>query len=102
MGKGVRIIKGAKARKYAEDMESYLQDIGLHNERISEDKVLQMSLILHPPTLAKYDVDNRTKGIMDSLSNANFYADDSQIHKLTVAKGEKIKGGRVDVSVTVL
>ncbi len=102
MAKGARIIKGIKARRYAEEMEVHLKEIGLYGEKIPEDKILHMTLKLNPPTLARYDVDNRTKGIMDALSNANFYADDSQIHKLTVMKGDKIKGGNVQVKVTVL
>jgi len=39
---------------------------------------------------------------MDALSNANFYADDSQVHKLTIVKGEKVKGGNVLVKVEVM
>lgn len=102
MGKGVRIIKGAKAREYAKSMESHLDSIGLYNEKICEDVRLSMHLTLNPPTLAKYDVDNRTKGIMDALSNANFYADDSQVHKLTIVKGENVRGGNVIVKIEVM
>lgn len=100
--RGVRIVKGAKARKYAKEMESYLKGIGLYNEMIPEGVKLYMHLTLNPPTLARYDVDNRTKGIMDALSNANFYADDDQVHKLTIVKGVKVKGGNVQVKVEVL
>lgn len=102
MGQGVRIVKGQDAKQYAKDCEKWLRDLGLENERIAEDKKLSMKLILHPPTLRRYDVDNRTKGIMDALSNSNFYADDSQVHKLIVEKGEKIKGGMVEVYISVI
>lgn len=102
MGRGVRIIKGQKAKQYAKYCEKWLHDLGLENEKIPEDVNLSMRLVLHPPTLARYDVDNRTKGIMDALSNSNFYADDSQIQKLTIEKGEKIKGGLVEVYISVI
>jgi len=102
MGKCVRIIKGAKAREYAKNMEYYLKEIGIYDERIPEGVKLYMHLTLNPPTLARYDVDNRTKGIMDALSNANFYADDNQVHKLTIVKGEKVKGGNVLVKIEVM
>lgn len=102
MGKGVRIVKGQKAKHYAIGMEKYLAEIGIANEKIPEDKILSMHLTLNPPTLAKYDVDNRTKGVMDALSNANFYADDSQIHKLTIEKGEKVKGGSITVKINIM
>ena len=102
MDKGVRIIKGQEAKQYAKDCERWLRDLGLENEKIPEDKKLSMKLILHPPTLRKYDVDNRTKGIMDALSNSNFYADDSQVERLTIEKGEKVKDGMVEVFVSII
>ena len=102
MGKGVRIVKGQEAKQYAKDCEKWLRDLGLENEKIPEDKKLSMKLILHPPTLRKYDVDNRTKGIMDALSNSNFYADDSQVERLTIEKGEKVKDGMVEVFVSII
>lgn len=98
----VRIVKGKDARQYAKTCESHLAEIGIYNERIPEDTLLSMTLILHPPTNRKYDVDNRTKGIMDALSNANFYADDSQISQLKIIKGEKVKGGSVEVFISKL
>jgi len=51
--KGARIIKGSKAREYAKEMESHLEQLGLFDERISEDKKLSMHLTLSPPTLAR-------------------------------------------------
>lgn len=101
-GKGVRVIKGAEAKKYAKQMETYLAEIGIANERINESAKLSVHLILHPPTLARYDIDNRTKGVFDALSNVNFYADDSQIVKLVIEKGEKIQGGNVEVKVNII
>ena len=102
VGKSVRIIKGAKARQYAKDMELHLLSIGLYKEIIDENLKLSVTLTLNPPTLARYDVDNRAKGVLDALSNVSFYVDDSQIHRLTVIKGEKIKGGNVIVKVEVI
>lgn len=102
MGRGVRIIKSKVAKEYAKDCEKWFADLGLENEMIPEDKKLSMRLVLSPPTLARYDVDNRTKGVMDALSNCNFYVDDSQIYRLVVEKGEKVKGGRVDVFISII
>ncbi|MGL5703615.1 MAG: RusA family crossover junction endodeoxyribonuclease [Cetobacterium sp.] len=95
-----RIIKGAKARKYESDAVAWLKSIGLNGERLAND--LRVKLTLHPPTNARYDIDNRTKGVFDSLSAADFWVDDSQVVELSIAKGEKVKGGMVEVSVTML
>lgn len=95
-----RIIKGSKARKYESDAVAWLKSIGLNGERLAND--LRVKLTLHPPTNARYDIDNRTKGVFDSLSAADFWVDDSQVVELSIAKGEKVKGGLVEVSVTRL
>lgn len=95
-----RIIKGAKARQYAKDAAAHLKSIGIGGELINER--LSISLAIHPPTLAKYDIDNRAKGVFDALSNIGFWVDDEQVDRLTITKGEKIKGGLVVVSVAKL
>ncbi len=60
---------------------------------------LSVSLVLHPPTLRRYDIDNFTKALFDALSKAEFWEDDSQVIRLVIEKGEKIKGGKVKVKV---
>jgi len=59
-------------------------------------------MVLMPPTNARYDIDNRTKGIFDSLSASEFWVDDSQVQKLTIEKGGKIKNGMVSISINVI
>jgi crossover junction endodeoxyribonuclease RusA len=100
VGKGARIIKGVKARQYAELADKYLETMDLCDIKLSER--LSVHLTLHPPTLAKYDVDNRTKGVFDALSNAKFWLDDEQVDRLTLRKGDKIKGGLVVVRVDII
>ena len=100
VGKGARIIKGEKARQYSEDMAAYLKGLGLADEQLSDR--LSVRLTLHPPTLAKYDIDNRTKGVFDALSESGFWVDDEQVDILIINKAEKIKGGKVILRVRVL
>lgn len=96
---GNRIIKGAKAREYESKAVAYLKSLNLNRESLSSD--LRVSLTLYPPTLARYDIDNRTKGVFDSLSAAGFWIDDCQVVSLTIKKAEKIKFGKVTVEVWV-
>jgi crossover junction endodeoxyribonuclease RusA len=96
-GSGVRIIKGGKAREYAKEAGKVIDALGLSGEAISGD--VAIAITLHPPTLASYDVDGRPKGILDALTEAGFWLDDSQVQKMTVEKGEKVKGGMVRVRV---
>ena len=100
VGKGARITKGAKARQYSKDMAVHLKELGLADEQLSDR--LSVRLTLHPPTLAKYDIDNRTKGVFDALSESGFWVDDEQVDILIINKAEKIRGGKVVLRVRVL
>ena len=99
-GRGVRIIKGAKARAYQADAVAAITAAGLDAEGI--DGQVRITITLNPPTLARYDVDGRPKGILDAITAAGFWLDDSQVQSMTVEKGEKVKGGNAVVKVWVI
>ena len=99
-GRGVRIIKGAKARAYQVEAVAALVAAGLNGEAIAGP--VKMTITLNPPTLARYDVDGRPKGVLDALTAAGFWMDDSQVQSMTVEKGVKVKGGNVVVKVWVI
>ena len=99
-GRGVRIIKGAKARAYQADAVAAITAAGLDAEGI--DGPVRITITLNPPTLARYDVDGRPKGILDAITAAGFWLDDSQVQSMTVEKGEKVKGGSAVVKVWVI
>ena len=100
IGKSARIIKGQKAREYSSLIIKHMTDLCLDSEAISER--LSVSIVLNPPTLRKYDVDNRTKAIFDALSDCGFWLDDEQVDRLIVTKGVKTKGGNVKIKVEVI
>ena len=99
-GRGVRIIKGAKARAYQADAVAAITAAGLDAEGI--DGPVRITITLNPPTLARYDVDGRPKGILDAITAAGFWLDDSQVQSMTVEKGEKVKGGNAVVKVWLI
>lgn len=92
-----RIIKGKAARDYEKLAVEHLKSIGVFDVGIAQDLRVRMELM--PPTLARYDIDNRTKGVFDSMSASGFWLDDSQVVELSIVKGEKVKGGLVKVFV---
>ena len=61
-----------------------------------------MSLVLNPPTLRKYDIDNFCKSLFDALTVGEFWIDDEQVDRLTVTKGVKTKGGNIQIKVEVI
>jgi len=95
-----RVIKGAKAREYEKLAVKHLIDIGLFGEHINSEMSVRLELM--PPTNSRYDIDNRTKGVFDSLSAADFWVDDSLVTKLVIEKREKVAGGLVNVFVNVI
>lgn len=94
------VMLSARGRKYRADAIALLDELGLYNELI--DSNVSMSVVLNPPTLRRYDVDNFSKSLLDALSHAKFWVDDEQVQKLTVSKGVKTSGGSVEVIVSVI
>ena len=95
-----RQIISKRGRQYRDAVYAEATKLGLLNELI--DKKLSVSIVLNPPTLRKYDVDNFNKALFDGLTHAGFWVDDEQVQKLTIAKGEKIKDGNVKVKVNLI
>lgn len=49
---------------------------------------LFVRITLYPKTRARFDIDNRPKGLLDALAKAGIFTDDSQIDRLEVVRGE--------------
>lgn len=61
---------------------------------------LELTVTLCPPDKRKRDLDNFAgKALLDALTLAGVWADDSQVRKQTAAWGEVIKGGRIVVEI---
>ena len=95
-----KMILSAAARKYRSNAIARLIDLKLYNKKIAES--LSVELVLNPPTLARYDIDNFNKALFDALSHGKFWLDDEQVVELNIRKGEKVKGGNVQVVVEML
>ena len=95
-----RQIISKRGRQYRVDAIAHLIDIKLYNKKLSEP--LCVELVLNPPTLRRYDIDNFNKALFDALSHGLFWLDDEQVVKLTISKGVKTKDGNVELKVTAL
>ena len=62
------------------------------------DQPVEVSITLFPRDKRLLDIDNCCKAILDSM-NGIMFDDDQQVWKLTVERGEKIKGGGCQVTV---
>ena len=54
---------------------------------------------LYPPDRRKFDVDNRLKALLDLLTKAGIWGDDSEVDKITVSRETIRKGGEVEVEI---
>lgn len=57
---------------------------------------------MSPPDRRKRDLDNLTKALFDALTHAGAYLDDCQIDQFTMNRSEVIKGGKVNVFISVI
>ncbi len=60
---------------------------------------LRVAIGVYPPDRRRRDLDNLPKAILDALTHAGIWGDDSQIDHLEIIRHEVVKGGRIDVEI---
>lgn len=58
-----------------------------------------VSIVANPPDRRKRDLDNLPKALLDALTHAGLWDDDSQIDELKIVRGQVVKGGRITIDV---
>jgi crossover junction endodeoxyribonuclease RusA len=96
---GSRTVLSAKAREYrgaaiAACLEQSAPRLGPARVRVS--------VIAYPPDRRRRDLDNLHKGILDALTFACIFDDDSQIDELSIIRAYPEAPGRVLVTVEAL
>ncbi len=64
------------------------------------DMKLTVDVILYPPDRRVRDLDNYMKALLDSLTIAKVWEDDSLIDTLNIHRGSLVKGGKCAVRIT--
>jgi crossover junction endodeoxyribonuclease RusA len=96
-GKGrVRVIISEAGRKYRAAVATHVLLSGA-NRQLRER--LEVAVVLHPPDRRVRDLDNYHKALLDALTGAGVWCDDSQIDRLSIERGEIWPGGGVRVTV---
>ena len=61
---------------------------------------LAAEIIAYPPNRLRRDLDNLLKCTLDALQHAGVYRDDTQIRRLSISWGKKVRGGAIEVRLT--
>ena len=96
--KGKRLIPyiKAKGKQYRKDVEqAVVEQVGY----LSLDESLHVEVILYPPDKRKRDLDNYMKALLDALTLAQVWEDDSLIDQLSIFRGRQSAGGLVTVKI---
>jgi crossover junction endodeoxyribonuclease RusA len=78
-------IISKKGREYAEAVSTSVNAAGLTTTPLAGR--LEVTILLCAPDRRRRDVDNYSKAVLDSLTKAGVWEDDSQIDVLTVVRG---------------
>jgi crossover junction endodeoxyribonuclease RusA len=93
---GVRYLD-KKVRQFREDV---LKAVEKQIPGVTLDTPLFMEVYLYPPDRRKRDLDNYMKGLLDALTDAELWTDDSLIDQLHIFRGEIVKGGSIRVEIS--
>ena len=96
MGGQVRVLISAKGREYRAALAA---DPATSTVRLGSDVRLAVRVILCPPDKRRIDLDNRMKGLLDGLTFAQVWGDDSQVDALHILRGTVVKGGAAIVTI---
>ena len=60
---------------------------------------LGISVMIHPRSKRRFDLDNTLKAILDAMMKAGLYEDDSQFEYIEIARGDFVEGGKAVVHI---
>lgn len=91
-----RLIISADGRRYRDLVLASFVGRTPIAERIA------VTMFAFPPDRRRRDLDNALKAPLDALTHARVWEDDSLIDLLLIERGEVVRGGRLEVSISVL
>jgi len=85
-----------KGKQYRQNALQAIGDVETFSDSVA------VYAVMHPPDARTRDVDNYWKGLLDAMTAAGVWIDDSQVRLQVGLMGGKVKGGQVDVYVEEL
>ena len=94
MGRSVRVLISREGREFR---DKAVAAVGRVDEKMTGK--VEVIMRLCPPNRIRRDVDNYSKAVLDALTHAGVWVDDSQVDRLVLERGPVVRGGRADVVV---
>ena len=95
------VIKGRPRTLLSEDGRAYFDRASMavlaqrKGRRIEGRAAVE--IVLHAPTRAQIDIDNRAKAVLDACTKGGLWADDNQVDVLLILRAGVIRGGAAKV-----
>ena len=86
--------------KVREFRQAVLECIREQAPGLSLDEPLFMEVYMFPPDKRKRDLDNYMKGLLDALTEAELWTDDSLVDQLHLYRGEVVKLGSIRIEIS--
>jgi len=98
-GPRVKVLISEKGRDYRKRVAAV---VNAQQQRMNPGRY-NVWIDAHPPDKRKRDLDNLPKAVLDSLTSAGVYVDDSMIDKLSIQRCKVLKGtGMVYTTIKVI
>lgn len=94
IGRAARTLLSKDGRRYFEHASAVV--CAQRNGRRINGRA-EVEIVLHAPTRAVLDIDNRVKAVLDVCTKGGLWSDDSQVDVLIVRRGDVLRGGAVVV-----
>lgn len=94
-----KVLISATGRRYRSNVGWLCKASGV---RFALGARLSVEIQAFPPDRRRRDLDNLSKSLLDALGHGGVYADDSQIDRLLICRGDPEPAGKVIVTVTEL
>ncbi len=97
--RGSQYYISKKGQQYRKEVIQMIQSSNLDIQTTSR---LRIKVIAAVPDSRRRDLDNILKSLLDSLIHAGFAMDDEQFDDIRVIRGQKVRGGSLDIKITEL
>ncbi len=94
---GSRPYLAPKYRRFLKDVQTLYFAQG--SPKVDAKEPLQVTIRLFPPHNRSYDVDNRIKPTLDSLTKCGLWIDDRYVRRLNVYASVPVKDGAIVVEI---